>query len=287
MSRLQLVTNAELRSNRTNKGLPDPVIPDSPYAVDVVIPFWAGDSQWLGDCLEAVNAQKHCEPIIHVIADGCEFPVLPNISAEMHRYRHDRPAGQGPYRLTNALVQHGHCRTEHLALQDADDISLCDRLWKQMSLLHLTGAAMISSATENFVQHESLQYRQDDEPVVRPGKIFRTARRGRCVNTTRTMSIEFFRSLNGFQPLLCSGDFEFDNRARYSGLGKVIDDQTILGRRRLHEDSLSHGVAPTNTPQRDNALAVVMRSLKGVASCRKCAPKYGAIKSAFELQVIT
>jgi hypothetical protein len=272
-----------LRANRERLGLPKPVEPASPVAVDVVVPFWSGDSQWLAECVEALQSQRHSRPVIHVISDGCEFPSLPD---GVIRYRHNRKAGQGPYRLTNALVAGGHCSTEFLAIQDADDLSLPDRLWRQVSLMEQTGGVMISSGMENFTDQIEMEKKLAQQPLLFPGAAGHCIPRGRCVNSTRTMRLSIFRDLMGFANMTYSGDFEFDNRVRFSGLGKVIDDMAILGRRRLHCSSLSHGVAPMKSERREQALKVIYKHLELIRTCQPCAKKLGAMGTAFGLEVV-
>lgn len=288
MKRPRITSPAGLRSRRESNRLPEPVPPRVPYVVDVVVPFWSGDRQWLAECLTALDAQQHCQPVLHVIADNCEFPDLPKLAAKVIRYRHNRTGAQGPYRLTNSLVRHGHCVSDVLALQDCDDISFPNRLWVQRSLIDQTASAMISSAMQQFTNSDTaaLRARLDRNPVIYPGQVAATVPRGRCVNSTRLVRLSTFRALNGFQNLVCTGDFDFDNRARFGRVGKIIDHREVLARRRLHDASLSNGVAPMKSPQRDRDIAATMRALGRVSGCRKCAPNYGAMASAFELEVV-
>lgn len=273
---------------------PIPVIGEA-VPCDVVIPFWSGDSHWVPESVMGIAGQLHSEPVIHVIADGCDFPDdvmrLRLIIPRLFLYRHERNPGQGPYRLTNSLVRHGHCKTAYLALQDADDVSLPDRLWRQISLLQLTGSKMISSAMQQFVDAEADEQalsRLRNEPVLKPGRVYATVPRGRCVNSMRTMTIDLFRFMNGFQNFKCTGDFEFDNRVRFGDSGsKVIDDQTILGRRRIHASSLSHGIAPMKSPMRNRDINMLMKSLELVRGCSSCAPNLGTMRAAFKLEVVT
>lgn len=53
------------------------------------------------------------------------------------------------------------------------------------------------------------------------------------------MRLSMFKRLNGCAAIRCTGDFDFDNRYRYSGV-TILDDQTVLARRRLHDSSLKN-----------------------------------------------
>ncbi|MEO2013324.1 MAG: hypothetical protein ABGZ53_03035, partial [Fuerstiella sp.] len=60
--------------------------------------------------------------------------------------------------------------------------------------------------------------------------------------------------LNGFGDQFCTGDFQFDNRARFVGI-PIIDDQTVLAARRLHSLSLTGGPFKIGTNQRTTDVA--------------------------------
>ncbi len=193
--------------------------------------------------------QRFVEPVVHVIADGAPWPDLPTVD---NLIRYETRGGWGPYRITNAVFP--HFRSEWMAIQDADDISHSDRIWRQIQTLQHFDAEMISSATENFLDagslhDETLQRRLQSEPIVRPGTIYESVPLGRLVNPTRTMTRDLFRRLNGFGDQFCTGDFQFDNRARFVGI-PIIDDQTVLAARRLHSSSLTGGPFKIGTNQR-------------------------------------
>ena len=147
---------------------PDP--PSSCLSVDVVVPFCTTDAQYLVQCLRGLDAQKHVTVTAHVCGDGCEWPELPAFRRLQLR-RYNTPGEWGPYRIANGIVAGENCRSEFLAIQDADDISHPDRLWRQLVSLMTSGAEMISSRTENFVTPEQsdskiLHARRSREPYV-------------------------------------------------------------------------------------------------------------------------
>lgn len=226
-------------------------------AVDVVMPFWAGDSQWLRKGVLSLLRSRHVSVVLHVVADGCEFPDLPD-DRRIRRYHTN--GDWGPYHIANSLVRWGHCTAEWLAIQDADDISLPDRFWRQIAMLERDKADMISSAARNFLatgdNTATAIAKLKWQKVVRPGKVYDSVKRGHCVNPTRTMRRAFFETMHGFSDLLCSADFEFDNRCRWTDQS-IIDDQTIVALRRVHGQSLSHGLVPIHSPARQKLLAII------------------------------
>lgn len=224
-------------------------IPDEPVKTDVVIPFCEVDKHYLIEAVESILAQEHAAPIMHIVADGCEWPDLidhPSIR------RYQASGGQGPYRITNALVD--YFETEYLAIQDCDDISTPDRLWRQIQTMRLTDYEMISGAMEQFVADEC----KDDPkavalcngwPKIYTGMCYPDSPKGSAVNSVKTMTVEIFKRLGGFCDWMMSADHEWDNRVSYAG-SKIFHSIDTFGRRRLHTRSLSNGVFPIGGMER-------------------------------------
>lgn len=230
--------------------------------VDVVIPFCAGDAKYLTECVQSVLNQEHVTVCLHVAADGCPFPE--DLPTDDRIRRYTTPGQWGPYRIANEISR--RCRSEFLAIQDADDVARPERLWRQIAILRSTGAEMVSSAAKNFVTPEQadnpdLLRRVQLEAVVTPGKTFPSNPLGRCANTTRTMMLSLFRRMNGFRSIRCTGDFEFDNRCRFLGV-HIIDDQHIASDRRVHNSSLTNGSFRMGTPQRQADMREVMQTIE-------------------------
>lgn len=238
----------------------EPRRPTDNSFVDVLIPFHAADAQWVGDAVRSALASSYVLPIVHVVADGCEFP--DDLPDNIRRYK--TPGGWGPYRIQNGLVAGGNCEAEFLAILDADDTMTPDRLWRHVALLRQFDADMISSAVENVPADDSETTRKHVswQKIVRPAVRYETCPHGRCVNTSRTMRREFFELVNGFADLTCSADFDLDNRCR--PWARIIDDQQICGTRRVHHHSLSHGIAPMGSAPRQRDLDTVMRHLQAM-----------------------
>lgn len=264
-----------------------PTPPAAPVVVDVVIPFWSGDAQYVAQCVQSILDQHHALPTIHLIADGCQWPELPEVRPAIRLHRYATSGSWGPYRIANAVVAGGHCATPWLAIQDADDLSLPDRLWRQAAILQATGADMISSAMQ---QQDELDCtaeaiaRMQREPILRPGTEYLSAPFGRVVNSTRTLRLSWFQRLNGFADLRCGADFDFDNRSHLFG-GHTIHDQQTMATRRLHGGSLT--TAPTyciGSAARQQTNQIVLDNL---AACRRdptACPTFGGLQSAPQLQ---
>jgi len=205
--------------------------PVHPHHIDVVIPYCQSDRHLAVEAVECIIHQKHCSPIIHAVADNCE-PIK-------HPFcKHYKTTSNiGPYLIVNSLVS--RFTTNYIAIQDADDLSYTDRLWKQIALLnmgyYMTSCAMIQSPIEGYVG-----VRHVIEPIIFPGLIQAAVPWGRSINGTRAMRKSFFIEINGFGDYPMSGDYQFDSRAcsLYPDLCHYTDE--ILAIRRLRPESLSN-----------------------------------------------
>lgn len=261
----------------------EPKRPTDCPTIDVMIPFHSADAQWVGDAVRSSLASKYVLPIVHVVADGCEFP--DDLPANALRYK--TPGGWGPYRIQNGLVSGGNCLSKFLAILDADDTMTPDRLWRHVAMLRQFDADMISSAVENVPADDSETTRKHVawQQIVKPAVRYETCPHGRCVNTSRTMRRQFFESVNGFANMTCSADFDLDNRCR--PWARIIDDQRICGTRRVHHRSLSHGIAPIGSAPRQKDLDTVVQHLRTMQASPtiKTAASLGSLNQSQKLPV--
>lgn len=266
--------------------------PTSPVACDVIVPFYAGDAQFLGESMASIAAQQHAQLTVHLIADGCEFPEIPEPPRHVSVRRYQTPGQWGPYRITNAVVAGGNHQTEHIAIHDVDDIMLPDRIWRHVVSLQHLKADMISSAMEQFLDSGSqgdltLQSRLRWHRILQPGAIYTSVPLGHSVNSTRTMRAELFEGLNGFADARCSMDFEYCNRARYTG-ARVVDDSAVLSRRRLHSASLTGGPFADHTQGRATCRDIVAENLKQLQALPtiETARRFGSLDQSPKLRPI-
>jgi len=288
---IEAALQADMRAFADSPTLSVPVMPpDQPVGVDVIVPFYAGDAQFLGESLASINAQRHAIVTAHLIADGCDFPELQQAADHVTVRRYQTPGGWGPYRITNGIVAGGNLQHDFLAIHDVDDVMLADRLWRQIVTLQSISGEMVSSAMEQFVDagslHNSLLVsRAKNRPVLYPGTVYTSVPLGHSINSTRTMRRELFERLNGFADDRCSMDFDFCNRARFLGC-KVIDDPTILSRRRMHMASITNGQIPDGSELREQ---INQRVYSGIAAMQRSptlaiARSLGDLDSGIQLQ---
>lgn len=131
---------------------------DEPFRCDVVLPF-CGWLDYVEEALESLLAQRHAEPVIHLIDDCspgeidaflCRWSEHPRVRV----YRNVENIGQ--FQSFNNVA--GYFETDHVAVQDADDVSLPWRLAFAGQMLRESGADYFGGAVELF----------GDDEVIRP-----------------------------------------------------------------------------------------------------------------------
>jgi hypothetical protein len=147
----------------------------------------------------------------------------------------------GPFASINAIA--AFLRTPYLAVQDADDIALSNRLWRALHAMKvaecdLYGASMEQFKDARFAKDPVHDQWLDSQPVLRSGRPMPWSPFCHLVNATMVCRRDAFERLNGFANYHCGADSEFVVRAHLSGLSMFID-QSVVGLRRLHDRSLS------------------------------------------------
>jgi hypothetical protein len=215
--------------------------PQQQLTIDVIIPFHQLDKHLLDQCLSSTCCSNYINPQIHLVADGCLFPenlpLNPQLLTADYIHRYYTPGEWGPFRIVNSLVAHNHLLTPYFAIQDVDDLSGPDRLWKQRLALNdyaMTTCAMRQSPSQGYKGRRHIQ-----EPVLLPGTKYNTTPHGRIINSTRAIRVETFKAVNGFANIFCSADFQFDNRVL--PLYNCHGSEEVLATRILHPLSLSNG----------------------------------------------
>ncbi|MDM4018323.1 glycosyltransferase family A protein [Roseiconus lacunae] len=117
---------------------------------DVVIPFRDGFN-FAAEAIDSIVTQRNAEVILHLVDDASlessnellnRYRNLPNVRL----YRNERNIG--PFATFNNLME--FVKTDFVAVQDADDISLPDRIAHSYALMQSTRADLLTGATELF-----------------------------------------------------------------------------------------------------------------------------------------
>jgi len=249
-----------------------PIPSTSLYDIDVVIPFCKTDAHLVNVAIASILVQVGVSPLVHVVADNCEFPDnLPNKECIQY-YRTDSTLGPGC--IANAVVAY-HAVTPYLALQDADDISFPTRLIKQLDKLRngfdQVSAAMIQKGLPGYKGNRHIE-----EPILKCGGTFGNVPKGRLINSTRAVSIEMFKRINGFCELMCSQDLALDNVTSFLGIPTYCFEEP-LATRRLHPDSLTNG--PHFTRDKGSGGQEVLRRQRELLNQIRNSPTYNTARS--------
>jgi hypothetical protein len=252
--------------------------------VDIIIPFHQGDQQFVSESIQALLSQNNVVPIIHLVSDS--DLLFPEVPTSVRKYR--TTGKWGPYRIANSIVRY-YAQSSFIALQDADDISHPDRLWKQIATMQKYGYEMTSCSMEQFLcptYTDKIKERYECEPLLKSGTKFFHVPGGRCINSCRTMTKAMFERVNGFPDQMCSVDFHLDNVAWLLDI-PIFWSTQILGRRRLHKDSITNGAAyAVGTPLREACNKYVSDALKVLQQnpTLEQARKFGALDIAKPLE---
>lgn len=208
-----------------------PTNPTTIDVIDVVIPYTSLDVHLVNDAIDCISNQSNCLPYIHLVADGCD-------SINHRNCINYKTVKQiGPYWIVNLLTP--HFKTGIVAIQDADDISYSNRLWKQIAVIK-SGYIMTSCAMQQVPIESYTGSRHIDEPILYPGMKMSAAPWGRNINSVRTFSLEMFKRVNGFGDYPMSGDFQFDARVCSIYPDLCHYSLEVLATRRLRPMSLSN-----------------------------------------------
>lgn len=213
---------------------------------DVIIPYCKNNERWLKESINSILNQYNADVHLHVIADGFEnsyelYETYVDIE-NFHLYHTE--SNVGPYRCANKVFP--YLKTEYIAIQDSDDISLPHRLSFSINSMSTNKADMFGGAMRQFCSFETKDEESEqyvlEQPVHTSSLVdsWSISPNGIVVNGTRVMTRDLFKRMNGFAPLFMSADCEFTTRCLIYG-ENVITDGEIVALRRVHGKSLSRG----------------------------------------------
>jgi glycosyltransferase involved in cell wall biosynthesis len=221
-------------------------------ACDVVLPFH-GHLEFLRESLPSVLEQEGAETIVHLIDDatpgGADEPLRYwGSHPRVRTYRNSRNLGQ--FVSFNNVFP--YLETNLLAIQDADDISLPQRVRLAGNHLRIADADFFGGRFETFEHREDQQTgestrRPELAPVEKPpywaSEYPRRYERIHFLqNTTAVMRRGAFESLRGFSDYgevernKCGLDTEFFVRAHHAGCRFALT-QDVVVRYRWHKKS--------------------------------------------------
>ncbi|QDT02797.1 Glycosyl transferase family 2 [Rubripirellula lacrimiformis] len=270
------------------------------HRCDVVLPF-RDSLDYVTESVVGLLRQTGAEITIHLVDDDSQgstndfFRSLsdyPNIRF----YRNSR--NLGPFATFNNIAANSDA--EFIAVQDADDISLPERIAKSCRLLTLAQADMVGSATELFgdptiVIGASNKTNTDSKGRTR---YLRTSRYPRhdasgyfLENPTLVVRTEAFRRLGGY------GDFgegkrnrtgvdtDFQLRAHYGGASIIVSNEVLVRYRCHRESATQHSDSGFGSIANHESHAEVRRRLMRYRSTRFSPRSFGALGDASGITV--
>jgi GT2 family glycosyltransferase len=224
--------------------------PPETVACDVVLPFH-GHLDYVQEAMQSLLDQEGAKVVIHLVDDASPEDTEPLLRywgthRRVRTYRNERRLGQFtsfnnvlPYRETGLM-----------AVQDADDISLPQRIWLAGNALRLADADIFGGRTRRFWDErlpDEAVGREQRRRLPRPDR-YRFSQfpaRGQehfLLNPTAVMRASAFEALGGFADFgevernRWALDTEFYARARYSGIRFAMSRDVVV-RYRCHDGS--------------------------------------------------
>jgi len=131
-------------------------IPTKTVVCDIVVPFLSTD--YLRETLDSLLVQDNANCVIHAINDSeKDCSELIGEYPQIKWYQNDHNIGQ--FMSVNNVLN--RCETDFLAINDADDISSPNRIWKSVAAMQLSDADIYGSQTTQFIQHDDLAEEYD------------------------------------------------------------------------------------------------------------------------------
>ena len=225
--------------------------PEVPVAVDVVLPFH-GHLDYVEQALDGLLNQQRCDIIVHLIDDASPVDTSDFLRhwsklANIRTYRNCENIGQ--FQSFNNAVR--YFETPLCAVQDADDISLPERLWWAGQMLHYADADVFGATVELFGDDQVIRpiFKRDEPRILVPRVRIRRSffpLRGRhgyfLENPTAVFRVDMFRMLGGFADFgdrlmnRASVDSEFQQRLLFHGTRFCIS-RDVLVKYRVHPES--------------------------------------------------
>ena len=212
---------------------------------DVLLPYHTAAIPYVTTAIDSVLNQQNVRCNIHVIADGVSETQADGIRQQyvdapsVYFYRNNISIGQ--YQSIHRVFH--KLRTDYIAIQDSDDISLPHRIWHSVTAMQEHDCDIFGASIENFVDWRSQGYAKSDWYMENQGVIAESGIKedycpsGRIINPTMVVTKQAFAALNGFTDWRYSADNEFIERAHRAGMSFHVSPSVVV-LRRIHKGSI-------------------------------------------------
>lgn len=188
--------------------------------ISVIMSTYKEDERLLRESIESILNQTYRDFEYIIILDYPDNDVHKSVIEEyalkddrIHFYINEKNMG-----LTDSLNRGlSLCHGEYIARMDADDISLTDRLERQMKYLEKNHYDLIGGITEMINENGSLLYSIKSVPTD-PKKINKALRYSQCIaHPTWLGRKEVFEKNSGYRHMPLCEDYDFTLRAVLNG----------------------------------------------------------------------
>ena len=209
--------------------------------ISVIMSTYKEDERLLRESIESILNQTYRDFEYIIILDYPDNDVHKSVIEEyalkddrIHFYINEKNMG-----LTDSLNRGlSLCHGEYIARMDADDISLPDRLERQMKYLEKNHYDLIGGITEMINENGSLLYSIKSVPTD-PKKINKALRYSQCIaHPTWLGRKEVFEKNSGYRHMLLCEDYDFTLRAVLNGFVVSNLNEPVL-KYRMTSNSIS------------------------------------------------
>lgn len=209
--------------------------------ISVIMSTYKEDERLLRESIESILNQTYRDFEYIIILDYPDNDVHKSVIEEyalkddrIHFYINEKNMG-----LTDSLNRGlSLCHGEYIARMDADDISLPDRLERQMKYLEKNHYDLIGGITEMINENGSLLYSIKSVPTD-PKKINKALRYSQCIaHPTWLGRKEVFEKNSGYRHMPLCEDYDFTLRAVLNGFVISNLNEAVL-KYRMTSNSIS------------------------------------------------
>lgn len=209
--------------------------------ISVIMSTYKEDERLLRESIESILNQTYRDFEYIIILDYPDNDVHKSVIEEyalkddrIHFYINEKNMG-----LTDSLNRGlSLCHGEYIARMDADDISLTDRLERQMKYLEKNHYDLIGGITEMINENGSLLYNIKSVPTD-PKKINKALRYSQCIaHPTWLGRKEVFEKNSGYRHMPLCEDYDFTLRAVLNGFVVSNLNEPVL-KYRMTSNSIS------------------------------------------------